>query len=237
MSCEKTMHEPARARRLAHEEAFAKHPKSAPLGILRAEIIAGERALAPPPPFGRDALRPLEGGDLMQDAAPAKPQRRAIRHAGDGLDRLRPRQQPDRAGGKVGKVRFIVEGFGTSRKRGLLYMIDIMNTLILAGVLSRRRRRDGEFWRVDGVEGEPRHAPDAEPRAEPVDEIGEIRRREAGLDALAFCDVEAIGLLFVPALDFEGGEADDVEAIAGVEGLAVIGVACGLEAFAETALR
>ena len=100
--------------------------------------------------------------------------------------------------------------------------------LAFAGILRRGGGGDGEFRRMGGVEGEPGHAPDAEPRAKPVDEIGEIGRR-----ALVLPDVEAIGLILVLALDFERGEADDVKAIAGVEGRAVIGGARGLEAFAK----
>ena len=49
------------------------------------------------PPGAFDALGAFGGDHLMQRAPPAEAQRRAVRHLGDGLDRLRLRQQPQGA--------------------------------------------------------------------------------------------------------------------------------------------
>ena len=53
------------------KEPFAIEPEAAALRILGAEIVARRRVRAPPPGRG-DALRPLDGGDVVQDAPPAE---------------------------------------------------------------------------------------------------------------------------------------------------------------------
>jgi len=56
-SCEQSVQEPFRADRFAPVQPFAVQPEAAPLRILGAEIIAGQRVRASPP-FGGDALGP-----------------------------------------------------------------------------------------------------------------------------------------------------------------------------------
>ena len=76
---------------LVSEQSFAIEPDARAFLAFDAEIIAGERmALLVAPPFHGDALRPFGMRDFMQHTPPAKAHRRAIRHLGDGLDRLRP---------------------------------------------------------------------------------------------------------------------------------------------------
>src|ERR1700722_10209794 len=94
------VHKPFRPHRLATPQALAIEPEAAAFGILGAEIVARRRSRVSPPGRG-DALRPLDGRDIMQDSPPAETQRRAIRHFGERLDRLRAgekAQRPRRGG-------------------------------------------------------------------------------------------------------------------------------------------
>src|SRR4029078_5553111 len=77
VSPEQPMHEPFRPRRFTAPQALAIEPEAAPSRILGAEIIARRHGLASPPGRG-DALRPLDGGDIVQDSPPAEPQRRPV---------------------------------------------------------------------------------------------------------------------------------------------------------------
>lgn len=74
-------------------KTFSIQPKSTPLHIFGAKIVAGEGFFFAPPPFGGYAFGAFDGGDVMQDAAPAEAQRRAVRHAGHSLYGFRPAKQ------------------------------------------------------------------------------------------------------------------------------------------------
>ena len=166
----------------------------------------------------------------MQDAAPAKPQRRPVRHGGDGLDRLGPLQEPDRTGGKMAKRlhrrRSLLGG-----RRGLLDATIAWWHGFCRAQSRRGRGGDGEFGRMR--RRGRRAASPAARRAARRAGRRDRRDRPRGLRRLGVRRPRAIRLLVVPALDCERGEADDVEAIAGVEGVAVTGAARGLEAFAK----
>src|SRR5882724_12735773 len=82
------MHKPFRLHRLATPEALAIKPEASAFRILGAEIVARRHAGVAPPGRG-DALRALDGRDIMQNAPPAETQRRPVGHFGQGLDRLR----------------------------------------------------------------------------------------------------------------------------------------------------
>src|SRR5260370_25032851 len=89
------VHKPFRPHRLATPQALAIEPEAAAFGILGAEIVARRRSRMSPPGRG-DALRALDGRDIMQDAPPAEAQREPIGHFGERLDRLRASEKAQR---------------------------------------------------------------------------------------------------------------------------------------------
>ena len=96
-SREQPVQEPFRARGFAPVESLAIKPEAAPLRILGAVIIAGQRVFTTPP-FSADALGALDGGDLMQHAAPFETQGRPVGNFGDRLDPFRPLKQANGSG-------------------------------------------------------------------------------------------------------------------------------------------
>src|SRR5690242_7980578 len=96
-SGKESVEEPAR-RDLRPIKAGAEEPEAAPLLVLDPVIIARGLALAAAaPPFTGDALGSVGAAHPMCQTAPAEENRRIIRHRRHRLDRLRPRQEPDRA--------------------------------------------------------------------------------------------------------------------------------------------
>lgn len=77
---------------------------------------------------------------------------------------------------------------------------------------------------MGGVERKPRHPPHSQSRAEPVDEIGEIR---------SFVRAIPADLLRILALHRKRRKPDDVKAIAGVEWVIAGGGGDGFDAFAK----
>src|SRR5690348_16166380 len=75
---------------------LAIKPEAAALLVLQPEIVARRRAGLVAPPFRGDALRPLGAGDAMAAALALEPAGRPAGLDRLGLDRLRPRQQPER---------------------------------------------------------------------------------------------------------------------------------------------
>src|SRR3984957_14651377 len=79
LSPKQAVHKPFRPHRLATPQALAIKPEASAFRILGAEIVARRRSRVSPPGRG-DALRPLNGRDIMQDAPPAETERRPVRH-------------------------------------------------------------------------------------------------------------------------------------------------------------
>src|SRR5579883_2833824 len=173
-SSEQPVHVPSRPPGLATVEAFAIEPEAAAFRILGAEIIAG-RPVRPAPPFGGDALGALDGGNLVHGAPPFEAQGRSVRNFGDRLDRLGAFEEAQGTGGRCEAPRAPSAalprragegdhgGGGAPPRRNRPSRI----------AQSRRNRRHGEFgnMRVDAID--PRDAARAEPRAQPVQQIGE----------------------------------------------------------------
>ena len=162
-SREQPMQEPFRADGLAPVEPLAIEPEAAALRIFGAEIIAGQRIRAPPP-FGGDAFGAFDGGDLVEDAAPFEAQGRPVGDFGDRFDQFGPFEQ-------------------TKRPRRRLRALSVLRqerepagfpAAVPCAPATRERRRR----RIPGIcvstNCSLRHAARAEPRAQPVDEIGEI---------------------------------------------------------------
>src|SRR5690348_2443351 len=82
-SREQPVQVPARLDRVAIETE-AEQPEAQAVTVLDAEIVARRAVLAPP--GADDALGPLGRHHVVQRAAPAEAQRRAVRHRGQGLD-------------------------------------------------------------------------------------------------------------------------------------------------------
>ena len=85
-------------------------------------------------------------------------------------------------------------------------------------------RRHRKFRPMRIGERQPGHAPHAEPRAQPVDEVGEVllcRRRQP------------IGLILVLPLDHFGRKPHDIEAKACIERIALVDIAGGFDLFAK----
>src|SRR3569833_4281589 len=74
--------------------SVAIEPETQALFVLDAEIIAREPLPVRPPPFHRDALRPLGAAHRMRGAAPDEACGRSVRHLRDHLDLLRTVKQP-----------------------------------------------------------------------------------------------------------------------------------------------
>src|SRR6516164_4866555 len=220
ISCKESVHEPARPRRFAIEKPFAKEPESLAFAILGTEVIAGEGGLVLPP-FGRDPLRSFNRGDFVHDAPPAKTQRGPVRYAGNGLDRLWMLQQTD---GTLSQSFLNPIGICLEIVRGwLLQVISPARSI----ALSRRHGGDGEFRYMRVIEGKPRHPPQSQSRAEPVDEGGEI----GGLIHARRCVPACLFLIL--ALDRERGETNDVETEACVEWIGFIRLAYGFDTLAK----
>ena len=146
--------------------------------------------LAPPGAF--DALGAFGGDHFMQRAAPAKAQRRAVRHLRDRLDRFRPRQQPQR----------------TRRKRGLFPITAKRSPAGIAIDGLRGKCGFGHFRNVAVLRGQPLHAARAQPRAQAIDQAAKL--------GLIFSAANA-DLLRRGGLDNDDGQPRHVEAEARVE--------------------
>ena len=112
------------------------------------------------PPGALDALGAFGGDDLVQRAPPAEAHRRAVRHQRDHvLDCLGPCQEP--AGPRH------LSGLGAKAADGVPAELGPRGGLCGNG-------RGGEFGNMAVVRDEPRHAPPAEARAQPVDQAVEL---------------------------------------------------------------
>ena len=79
---------------------FAIKPHAHAFAALDAEIVAHQRVAGRvAPPLHGDAFRAFDAHHDVAHAPPGELRRRSVRHFGDRLDRLRPREQADRAGG------------------------------------------------------------------------------------------------------------------------------------------
>src|SRR5262252_8468259 len=94
-SCEHSVYEPLWGVTLP-VKAGAVEPEAAALRILYEVVVACVFARAAPP-LGRDALRTLSFGYLMQHAAPAEMPRRSVGHDRQHVGRLGTLQQEQRA--------------------------------------------------------------------------------------------------------------------------------------------
>ena len=84
---------------------FVEQPDPHALAAFDAEIVARQRAAGlVAPPFHRDALGAFGADDDVAHAAPGELRRRSVGEFGRRVDRLRPREQADRAGGGGGVV-------------------------------------------------------------------------------------------------------------------------------------
>src|SRR5262249_1277395 len=98
-SREEPAQEPQR-RRTGLIEPVAIEPEAPPRLVLDPVIVADLRLCGlpdPAPPFGGDPFRPLGMAHAMHGPAPTELERRIVRHEGRDLDRIGPREQPDRA--------------------------------------------------------------------------------------------------------------------------------------------
>src|SRR5262245_48454651 len=86
----------------------AEEPESKSAFVLDAEIIP-RRAAVFAPPGSFDPFRTFGCDHFVQCAPPSKTQGRSIRHFRHGLDRLRPRQQPQRTRRKIGLLAILTE--------------------------------------------------------------------------------------------------------------------------------
>src|SRR6185312_9551312 len=87
ISSKHPMHEPLRGGASLAVEAGAVEPKASTARVLDHVVVARPLGRAAPP-LGRDALRALRLGHLMQHAAPAEMPGRAVRHDRQDLSRL-----------------------------------------------------------------------------------------------------------------------------------------------------
>ena len=144
------------------------------------------------PPGALDALGTFGRDHFMQRTAPAKAQRRAVRHLCDGLDGLRPRQQPQR----------------TRRKGGLFPVAAKRSPAGIAIDGLRGECGFGDFRDVAVLRGQSLHAACAQPRAQAIDQAAEF--------GLVFAAANA-DLLRRGGLGNNDGQPRHVEAEARVE--------------------
>jgi hypothetical protein len=210
------VHKPFRPHRLATPQALAIKPEASAFRILGAEIVARRRSRVSPPGRG-DALRPLNGRDIMQDAPPAEAQRGAIGHFSQGLDRLRAGEEAQRP--RRGAAWSVIASdprdcfVPAGQARGFL----AMTTFAAHSHLSKRRGRGrlGLFGQMRIDKLAPRHRAGPEPRGESIEKLGQRTGAFGLVRALKF------GFRGRKRLGREASEAHEVDAIAGVDGVFV----------------
>ena len=113
---------------------------------------------------------------IVAYAPPGELHRRAVRHLGDRLDRFGPLEQPDRAGRGEGCLAHESVSCASDR---VVSNVAICRLLPHDAARQPPHRQHREFRDMRVLRHEPRHAAQPEARAEPVDQMRELRRMVA----------------------------------------------------------
>ena len=180
-------------RRFALIEPVAKDPEAQARLVLDAEIIPRRAVAVLLPPFHGDAFGPLHPHHRMRDAAPGELMRRAVGHGGERhLDRLRPVEQPQRP-----QRRLALDALRPCRLRG-------GGQMMLRG--HGQHRAFGDVGILRQMHDD---ALAADARGDAVDQRGQfVIVMDIGVE---------IALLLHHDLGAAGGEANEIEAEAGIE--------------------